>query len=33
MANERDQTELQRHIKETEERAAAGGHRLGSIKE
>jgi hypothetical protein len=28
MANEREQAELQRHIKEAEERAAAGGHRL-----
>jgi hypothetical protein len=29
MTNEREQAALQRHIKEAEERAAAGGHRLG----
>ena len=28
MANEREQAELQRHMQEAEERAAAGGHRL-----
>lgn len=28
MANEREQAELQRHIHEAEERAAAGGHHL-----
>ncbi|MBK8986306.1 MAG: hypothetical protein IPM39_09530 [Chloroflexi bacterium] len=28
MADERERAELQRHIQEAEERAAAGGHRL-----
>lgn len=28
MANEQEQAKLQRHIKEAEERAAAGGHLL-----
>ncbi|MBK8986222.1 MAG: hypothetical protein IPM39_09095 [Chloroflexi bacterium] len=28
MENERERAELQRHIQEAEERAAAGGHRL-----
>ena len=29
MTNERERAALQRHIKEAEERAAAGGHLLG----
>ena len=29
MSHERDQTNLQRHIQEAEERATAGGHELG----
>jgi hypothetical protein len=29
MSNERDQVRLQRHIKEAEDRATAGGHELG----
>lgn len=28
MSNERDQVQLQRHIKEAEDRATAGGHEL-----
>jgi hypothetical protein len=29
MSHERDQAKLQRHIKEAEDRATAGGHELG----
>jgi hypothetical protein len=29
MSHERDQAKLQRHIREAEERATAGGHALG----